>query len=62
MLIAKELTKITTLLEATVSSIPLGSHFARMFSSNAAKQLASVALRAGKNCSKRYCNESYRYG
>ena len=31
-----------------------GTFFARMFSSNAAKQLASAALQAAKNCCKRY--------
>ena len=32
-----------------VSSTPLGTFLARMFSSNAEKQLASTALQAGKN-------------
>ena len=36
----------------------IGNFFARMFSSNAAKQLASTVLQAGKNCDKRYRNES----
>ena len=35
-----------------VSSVPSGIFFARMFSSNAAKQLASAALQAGKTASK----------
>ena len=34
------------------SSDPSGTFFARMFSSNAAKQLASTALQAGKNAAK----------
>ena len=33
--------------------------FARMFSSNATKQLASAALQAEKTAAKRYWNESY---
>ena len=37
----------------------IGNFFARMFSSNAAEQLASAALQARKNCGKRYWNESY---
>ena len=35
-------------MEALVSSIPSETFFARIFSSNAAKQLASAALHAGK--------------
>ena len=35
-----------------VSSVPSGTFFARMFSSNAAKQLASAALQAGKTATK----------
>ena len=37
----------------------IGNFFARMFSSNAAKQLASAALQAEKTAAKRYWNESY---
>ena len=40
------------LLEELVSSVPSGTFFARMFSSNTAKQLASVALQAGKTAAK----------
>ena len=36
----------------------IGNVFARMFSSNAAKQLASAALYAGKTAVKIYLNES----
>ena len=36
----------------------IGNFFARIFSSNAEKQLASAALQA-KNCCKRYWNESF---
>ena len=39
-------------MEALVSSDPSGTFFARMFSSNAAKQLASAALQAGKTAAK----------
>ena len=39
-------------MEELVSSVPSGSFFARMFSSNAAKQLASAALQAGKTAAK----------
>ena len=35
-----------------VSSAPSGTFFARMFSSNAAKQLSSTALQAGKIAAK----------
>ena len=35
-----------------VSSAPSGTFFARMFSSNAAKQLVSTALQAGKTAAK----------
>ena len=35
-----------------VSSAPSGTFFARMFSSNAVKQLASTALQAGKTAAK----------
>ena len=34
------------------SSIPLGTFFARIFSSNAAKQLSSAALQTGKTAAK----------
>ena len=37
----------------------IGNFFARMFSSNEAKQLASAALQAGKTASKDKWNESY---
>ena len=43
--------KRNTLLEL-VSSVPSGTFFARMFSSNSAKQLASAALQAGKTATK----------
>ena len=36
-----------------------GNLFTRIFSSNAAKQLASAALQAGKTAAKRYWNECY---
>ena len=39
-------------MEALVSSIPMGTFFARMFSSNEAKQLASAALQVGKTAAK----------
>ena len=39
-------------MEELVSSVPSGTLFARMFSSNAAKQLASAALQAGKTAAK----------
>ena len=39
-------------MESLVSSNPSGTFFARMFSSNAAKQLASAALQAGKTATK----------
>ena len=39
-------------MEALASSIPMGTCFARMFSNNAAKQLASAALQAGKTVAK----------
>ena len=40
-------------MEELVSSVPsIGNFFARMFSSNAAKQLASAALQAGKTAAK----------
>ena len=39
-------------MEKLVSSVPSGTFFARMFSSNAAKQLASAALQAGKTATK----------
>ena len=35
-------------MEELVSSVPSGTFFARMFPSNAAEQLASAALQAGK--------------
>ena len=34
----------------------IGNFFARMFSSNAAKQLASAALQAGKTAAKNCCD------
>ena len=37
----------------------IGNFLARMFSSNAAKQLASAALQAGKTSAKDNWNESY---
>ena len=37
----------------------IANFFARIFSSNAAKQLASAALQAGKNYNERYRHESY---
>ena len=52
MLITKRNYKRNTLLEALVSSIPSGTFFARMFSSNAAKELASAALQTGKTAVK----------
>ena len=52
MLITKISIQINTLLEKLVSSVPSGTFFARMFSSNAAKQLASAALQAGKTAAK----------
>ena len=39
-------------MEELVSSVPLGTFFARIFSSNAAKQLASTAHQAGKTATK----------
>ena len=39
-------------MEELVSSVPSGTFFAIMFSSNAAKQLASAALQAGKTAAK----------
>ena len=39
-------------MEELVSSVPLRIFFARMFSSNAAKQLASAASQAGKTAAK----------
>ena len=39
-------------MEAQVYSIPSETFFARMFSSNTAKQLASAALQAGKTAAK----------
>ena len=39
-------------MEELVSSIRSGTFFARIFSSNAAKQLASTALQAGKSAAK----------
>ena len=47
MLITNRTYKTNTLLEVLVSSDPSGI-FAKMFSSKAAKQLASAALQAGK--------------
>ena len=44
--------KRNSLLVALESSIPFGTFFARMCSSNAAKQLASAALQAGKTAAK----------
>ena len=52
MLITKRSYKRNTLLEMLVSSAPSGTFFARMFSSNAAKPLASTALQAGKTAAK----------
>ena len=52
MLITKRSYKKNTLLEELVSSVPSGTFFARMFSTNAAKQLASAALQAGKTAAK----------
>ena len=52
MLIKKELIKRNTLLKELVSSHPSGTFFARMFSSNAEKQLASAALQARKTSAK----------
>ena len=52
MLITKKLTKRNTLLEELVSSGISGTFFARIFSSNAANQLASAALQAGKTAAK----------
>ena len=51
MLITKELTKRNTSFEALVHSIPWGT-FARMFSSNAAKQFESATPQAGKTAAK----------
>ena len=39
-------------MEELVSSLPSGTFFARMFWSNAAKQLASAVLQAGKTAAK----------
>ena len=39
-------------MEELVSSVPSGTFFARMFSINATKQLASTALHAGKTSAK----------
>ena len=39
-------------MEELVSSVPSGTFFARILSSNAAKQLASAALQAGKTAAK----------
>ena len=39
-------------MEELVSSVSSGTYFARMFSSNAEKQLASAAFRAGKTAAK----------
>ena len=39
-------------MEELVTSVSVGTFFARMFSSNAAKQLASAALQAGKTAAK----------
>ena len=47
MLITKEPTKRNTLLVVLTSSDRSGTFFARIFSGNAAKQLASTALQAG---------------
>ena len=44
--------KRNTLLKELVSSVPSGTFLARMFSSNAAKQLASAALQEGKTAAK----------
>ena len=52
MLITKDLIKRNTLLEELVSSVPSETFFARIFSSNAANQLASAALQAGKTAEK----------
>ena len=52
MLITKRTYKRNTLLAVLVSSAPSGIFFARMFSSNAPKQLASTALHAGKTAAK----------
>ena len=46
--ITKYLIKRNTLLEELVSSVPSGTFFARMFSNNAAKQIVSATLQAGK--------------
>ena len=39
-------------MEELVYSLPIGIFFTRMFSSNAAKQLSSAALQAGKTAAK----------
>ena len=49
MLITKRTYKKNTLLEELISSIPLGTLLGECFLSNAAKQLASAALQAGKS-------------
>ena len=59
MLITKSSYKKKYVIEGAGIFVSIGNFFARMFSSNAAKQLASIALQAEKNCGKRYWNESY---
>ena len=52
MLITKRIYKKKYVIGALVSSIPSETFFSRIFSSNAAKQLASTALQAGKTAAK----------
>ena len=52
MLITKRTYKRKYVIGALVSSISAGTFFARIFSSNAAKQLASAALQAGRTAAK----------
>ena len=49
-------------MEALVSSIPSGSFFARMFSRNAAKHLASAALQARKTAAKDFGMKAIHMG
>ena len=52
MLITKRTYKKKYVIGRLVSANPSGTFFSRMFSSNAAKQLASAALQAGKTAAK----------
>ena len=52
MLITKRNYKKKYVIGELASSIPLGTFFAKMYSSTAAKQLASAAPQAGKTAAK----------